>query len=165
MPVLILLDVDGVLNPHVVSDRRRGGHRLVLEPERAELVRRLAAVGTIVWATTWPPPLTSVLAQDLRLPSATEAITFDGGLPRDARFPGHTGKLQPVAHWLDRAIARGIAFDEVVWIDDNLRQDALEWAELQPYPVHVLVPDAAVGITSAEVAEIEAVLEAGASTV
>lgn len=157
MAALILLDVDGVLNPHVVSDRRRGGHRLVLEPERAELVRRLAAIGSIVWATTWPPRLTAVLAQDLRLPEGTEAITFDGGMPRDPRFPGHTGKLQPVAEWLDEAASRGVDFDAVVWIDDNLRQDAFDWADEQDYPVHVLVPDAAVGLTADEVAEIEAV--------
>ena len=39
MAALILLDVDGVLNPSVSSDRAAGGHRLMLEPEREELVR------------------------------------------------------------------------------------------------------------------------------
>ncbi|NQX29647.1 hypothetical protein HQQ81_20060 [Microbacteriaceae bacterium VKM Ac-2854] len=160
MPALILLDVDGVLNPHVVSDRRRHGHRLVLDPDRAELVRRLAAVGSIVWATTWPPRLTSVLASDLKLPTDTAAITFDGGLPRDPRFPGHTGKLQPVAMWLEAAAARGVAFDAVVWIDDNLREDAFAWAAEQSVPFHVVVPDAAQGLTADEVAEIEEFLVA-----
>lgn len=160
MPALILLDVDGVLNPHVVSDRRRGGHRLVLDPERAELVRRLAAVGTIVWATTWPPRLTSVLASDLKLPADTPAITFDGGVPRDPRFPGFTGKLQSVAMWLEAETAAGAVIDAVVWIDDNLREDAFEWAASQSVPFHVLVPDAAAGLTADEVTEIEEFLAA-----
>lgn len=154
MAALILLDVDGVLNPTVTSDRSAGGHRLGLEPEREALVRRLAAIGTVVWATTWPPKLTSVLADDLGLPTGTEAIVFGGGLPRDPRFPGQTGKLQPVAAWLQEARER-IPFDAVVWIDDNLREDAYVWAREQDVPFHLVRPDASTGLTSDEVAGAE----------
>ena len=157
MTALILLDVDGVLNPSVSSDRAAGSHRLMLEPEREELVRRLAEAGTIVWATTWPPKLTSVLADDLGLPAGTEAIVFGGGLPRDPRFPGQTGKLQPVAVWLEKARAR-FAIDAVVWIDDNLRGDAFDWAREQDTPFHLIVPEAATGLTADEVAGAEAFL-------
>ncbi|QHC59783.1 HAD domain-containing protein [Rathayibacter sp. VKM Ac-2760] len=159
MAALILLDVDGVLNPSVSSDRAAGSHRLMLEPEREELVRRLAAVGTIVWATTWPPKLTSVLADDLGLPAGTEAIVFGGGLPRDPRFPGQTGKLQPVALWLEEARGR-LPIDAVVWIDDNLRGDAHDWAREQETPFHLIVPDAATGLTADEVAGAEEFLAA-----
>jgi len=159
MAALILLDVDGVLNPSVVSDRAAGGHRLVLDEDRAALVARLAAIGTIVWATTWPPELTSVLARDLRLPERTEAIVFRGGLPRDARFPGQTGKLQPVAAWLEQARERQ-AIDAVVWIDDNLREDAYAWAGEQDTPFHLVRPEAAEGLTSDEVAGAEEFLAA-----
>ncbi|PPH41553.1 hypothetical protein C5C86_06940 [Rathayibacter sp. AY1E4] len=154
MAALILLDVDGVLNPSVRSDRASGSHRLELEPERAALVARLAAVGTIVWATTWPPRLTRVLAQDLGLPAGTEAIVFDGGLPRDPRFPGRTGKLQPIAVWLEAAAERG-AIDAVVWIDDNLHEDAYDWAREQSTPFHLVRPESATGLTSDEVAGTE----------
>lgn len=154
MAALILLDVDGVLNPTVTSDRAAGGHRLSLEPEREALVHRLAAIGTVVWATTWPPKLTSVLARDLGLPEGTEAIVFGGGLTRDPRFPGQTGKLQPVAEWLEQASARS-SVDAVVWIDDNLREDAYAWAREQETPFHLIRPDAAVGLTSDEVAGAE----------
>ena len=157
MAALILLDVDGVLNPSVSSDRALGSHRLMLEPEREELVHRLAAVGTIVWATTWPPKLTSVLADDLGLPAGTEAIVFGGGLPRDPRFPGQTGKLQPVAVWLERAGER-FDIDAVVWIDDNLRGDAVDWAREQRIPFHLVVPESAAGLTADEVAGAEAFL-------
>ncbi|MBO0983118.1 HAD domain-containing protein [Rathayibacter sp. SD072] len=159
MAALILLDVDGVLNPSVVSDRAAGGHRLVLDQDRAALVARLAVIGTIVWATTWPPELTSVLARDLRLPEGTEAIVFRGGLPRDPRFPGQTGKLQPVAAWLDQARDRQ-PIDAVVWIDDNLREDAYAWAGEQDTPFHLVRPEAAEGLTSDEVAGAEEFLAA-----
>ncbi|QHC67541.1 hypothetical protein GSU68_13820 [Rathayibacter sp. VKM Ac-2759] len=159
MAALILLDVDGVLNPTVTSDRAAGGHRLGLEPEREALVLRLAAVATIVWATTWPPKLTSVLARDLGLPEGTEAIVFGGGLPRDPRFPGQTGKLQPVAAWLESARER-MAVDAVVWIDDNLREDAYAWAREQDTPFHLIRPDAATGLTSDEVGGAEEFLAA-----
>ena len=157
MAALILLDVDGVLNPSVSSDRALGSHRLMLEPEREELVHRLAAVGTIVWATTWPPKLTSVLADDLGLPAGTEAIVFGGGLPHDPRFPGQTGKLQPVAVWLERAGER-FDIDAVVWIDDNLRGDAVDWAREQEIPFHLVVPESAAGLTADEVTGAEAFL-------
>ncbi|AZZ56092.1 HAD domain-containing protein [Rathayibacter iranicus] len=159
MAALILLDVDGVLNPSVRSDRAASSHRLELAPAREELVRRLAAVGTVVWATTWPPRLTSVLTEDLGLPSTTEAIVFDGGLPHDPRFPGQTGKLEPVAAWLDAARGRG-PIDAVVWIDDNLREDAYAWAREQSTPFHLVRPDSAAGMTSDEVAGAEEFLAA-----
>jgi hypothetical protein len=159
MAALILLDVDGVLNPSVRSDRAAGGHRLELDPEREALVHRLAAVGTVVWATTWPPRLTSVLAGDLGLPSGTEAIVFDGGLPRDPRFPGQTGKLQPVAAWLEAARERA-PIDAVVWIDDNLREDAYDWAREQSTPFHLIRPESASGLTGDEVAGAESFLAA-----
>ncbi|MBF4461574.1 MULTISPECIES: HAD domain-containing protein [unclassified Rathayibacter] len=163
MAALILLDVDGVLNPTVTSDRSLGGHRLRLDPDRAELVRRLAALGTIVWATTWPPKLTSVLADDLGLPSGTEAIVFGGGLPHDPRFPGQTGKLQPVALWLEEAAER-FSIDAVVWIDDNLREDADAWARERTIPFHLIRPEAIEGLTAEEVAGAEAFLLALAPT-
>lgn len=159
MAALILLDVDGVLNPSVTSDRAAGSHRLELDPDREALVRRLAAIGTIVWATTWPPKLTSVLAADLGLPDGTEAIVFGGGLPRDPRFPGQTGKLQPVAGWLDEARDR-VRIDAVVWIDDNLREDAYAWAREQSTPFHLIRPDAAAGLTADEVSGAEEFLRA-----
>ncbi|PPG87481.1 hypothetical protein C5C00_04040 [Rathayibacter rathayi] len=163
MVALILLDVDGVLNPSVRSDRAAGSHRLELEPEREALVARLAAVGTIVWATTWPPRLSSVLADDLGLPGGTEAIVFDGGLPRDPRFPGQTGKLHPVATWLERAAERG-PLDAVVWIDDNLGQDAYTWAREQSTPFHLVRPESATGLTDDEVAGAERFLAALAAS-
>ncbi|AJM77152.1 HAD domain-containing protein [Rathayibacter toxicus] len=157
MVALILLDVDGVLNPTVTSDRAAGSHRLELDPDRAALVYRLAAVGTIVWATTWPPKLTSVLAGDLGLPPAIEAIVFGGGLPRDSRFAGQTGKLQPVALWLEQARER-MSIDAVVWIDDNLGEDAYRWARQQTIPFHLVRPDFVAGITGDEVKGVEAFL-------
>lgn len=120
-------------------------------------MHRLAAIGSVVWATTWPPRLTSVLTADLGLPRGTRAIVFDGGLPHDPRFPGQTGKLQPVAAWLE---AQREPVDAVVWIDDNLREDAVAWAREQPLPFHLIRPESAVGLTDDEVAGAEAFVAA-----
>ncbi|TFD45398.1 hypothetical protein E3T55_18890 [Cryobacterium frigoriphilum] len=135
--VLILLDVDGVLNPVAQHPR------LVLSPARALLVQRLAALGDIVWATTWSPTHTFHLTRDLELPSATEGIAFPRDLHVDPRAPAPTPKLHWIARWLARQDEPPTA---VVWIDDLLRPDAVDWAAAQPYPTLLVHPEPRVGL-------------------
>ncbi|WP_129590514.1 HAD domain-containing protein [Cryobacterium aureum] len=138
--VLILLDVDGVLNPRLVDQR------LVLDPARAELVRQLADLGSIVWATTWSPTHTFHLTRDLGLSSDTEGIAFPRNLHFDPSNPAPTAKLHWVARWLARQDPQP---DAVIWIDDILRHDAVGWATAQARPTHLVQPDLNVGLTAA----------------
>lgn len=88
--ILILLDVDGVLNPRVDNQR------LVLDLPRAKLVRQLAELGSIAWATTWSPTHTFHLTKDLGIPSDTKGIAFPRNLHFDPSAPAPTAKL----HWV-----------------------------------------------------------------
>lgn len=167
MATIILLDVDGVLNPEVVSDRTNGGHRLVLQPERRALVARLAALGRIVWATTWPAPLTARLTADLGLPADTDAISFGGRIDDPDGLGARMGKLPYVAAWLASASASTAAsasasadVSAVVWIDDNLTTGAYEWARAQSIPFHLVRPDSFFGLDDDEVYGIENALAA-----
>ncbi len=140
--VLILLDVDGVLNPRVVNQR------LKLDPPRAELIRQLAELGSIVWATTWSPTHTFHLTKDLGLSAETEGIAFPRKLHADPSAPAPTAKL----YWVDRWLARQDPEPEaVIWIDDILRQDAVDWASAQTRPTLLVQPDRNKGLTEAQV--------------
>jgi hypothetical protein len=148
--VLILLDVDGVLNPRVVNQR------LELDAPRQELVRRLATLGSIVWATTWSPTHTFHLTRDLGLASDTEGITFPRNLHADPSAPAPTAKL----HWVDRWLARQDPQpDAVIWIDDILRQDAVDWASAQTRPTLLMQPEMNRGLTAAHVEDVRLFIE------
>ncbi|WP_457974615.1 HAD domain-containing protein [Arthrobacter sp. D1-17] len=68
MRPLILLDIDGVLNP-VVAHPNGGGDasELSLSDEKVSLVQRLARCGRIAWASTSPEDLTAELESQLQL--------------------------------------------------------------------------------------------------
>ncbi|SDO36056.1 hypothetical protein SAMN05216368_11610 [Cryobacterium flavum] len=153
--VLILLDVDGVLNPRVVNQR------LVLDPPRAELVRRLAKLGSIVWATTWSPTHTFHLTRDLGLSSDTEGIAFPRNLHFDPSAPAPTAKLHWVARWLARQDPQP---DAVIWIDDILRHDAVGWADAQARPTLLVQPEMDIGLTAAHVDDVRHFIEGLASS-
>ena len=148
--VLILLDVDGVLNPRIVNQR------LELDPARAALIRRLAKLGSIVWATTWSPTHTFHLTKDLGLSADTEGIAFPRNLHADPSAPAPTAKL----YWVDRWLARQDPEpDAVIWIDDILRQDAVDWASAQTRPTLLVQPETNRGLTEAQVEDVRLFIE------
>ena len=61
MKPLILLDIDGVLNPVARSVRGSDRPELILSDARVALVRRLAGCGRIAWVSTWPADFTAGL--------------------------------------------------------------------------------------------------------
>jgi len=143
---LILLDVDGVLNPAIVD------RKLVLDPARAALVQQLSSLGSIVWATSWSAADTYHLANDIGLTGDPAAIAFPSAIQVDRRKPAPTPKL----HWVDRWLNRTLIDDEdsttpVVWIEDRLREDAFAWARAAKRPTLLIKPDAEVGLTAEHV--------------
>jgi hypothetical protein len=123
----------------------------MLDPPRTELVRELAALGSIVWATTWSPTHTFHLTKDLGLSADTEGIAFPRNLHADPSAPAPTAKLHWVARWLARQDPQP---DTVIWIDDILRQDAVDWAAAQPQPTLLVQPDMNIGLTTAHVDDV-----------
>lgn len=154
MKPVILLDIDGVLNPSVCP--ASGGDRpaLLLSHEKRALVRRLARSGRIAWVSTWPADMVAGLEAQLGLDAEPLRVTMVFR-PADADAP--TPKLTSVTRWLYRmSAAEESDWDSVVWIDDVLGSDARTWAEGHDRPVHLEQPDPGNGLTEAHVARIEA---------
>ena len=151
---IILLDIDGVLNPAVRPGGGSDGPLLRLSNEKRALVRRLARSGRIAWASTWPADTVAGLEAQLELDVEPLRVTMvfrqsDAGVP--------TPKLTSIARWLSRMDAGDNAdWDSVVWIDDVLGPDAREWASGHGQPVHLEQPDPDRGLAEVHVARIEA---------
>ena len=144
---VVLLDVDGVLNP------LRRGDTLALESPRADLVRDLASFGEIVWATTWASTFIWRLGRDLGLSSDTRSIAFPDPIDANPELPAPTPKL----YWVSRWLLRSFEADEqppLVWIDDHLSHDVTEWASDRAAPTLLIRPDPQVGLLSKHVDQV-----------
>jgi hypothetical protein len=142
---LLLLDVDGVLNPFAAASCPQGftEHEFFLHegpvrlnPVHGRWLRGLAEHYEIVWATGWEEDANLLLAPLLGLPRFP-VILFPPK-PFDPRE-----KVPPVAAFVrDRPAA---------WVDDALTPPAHAWAEGRPSPTLLIAADPAVGLTRAAV--------------
>lgn len=152
MRPLVLLDIDGVLNPGIYPGQGEGPE-LVLSEATVALVRRLSVCGRIAWVSTWPAHSTAGLEAQLRLGVVPLRVTLVFR-PGDSQAP--TPKLRSVDRWLARMEALEEAdWDSVVWIDDVLGLDARAWARSHNRPVLLQKPAPAEGLTAAHVTAVE----------
>jgi hypothetical protein len=153
MKPIILLDIDGVLNPVVRAVSPAGTPDLVLTASRIDLVRRLSGCGKIAWVSTWPTEQTAGLESQLQLAVDPLRVPLPARALRESEAA--TPKLRPVSRWLERMRLVGEAdWDSVVWIDDVLGADAFDWAHTRP-PLLLIKPKATEGLTEADVVAVE----------
>ncbi|WP_457971540.1 HAD domain-containing protein [Arthrobacter sp. D1-17] len=160
MKPLILLDIEGVLNPTAHHRRGEDYPALGLSDTKVSLVRRLARCGRIAWVSTWPAAMIGGLERQLQLEVEPLRITLTLS-PDDGDEP--TPKLRSVIRWLARMEDLGEAdWDSVVWVDDVLGPDAREWAHHHSQPVLLEKPVPDHGLTEAHVVAVEVFLDSGA---
>ncbi|MBO0826116.1 MAG: hypothetical protein J2P28_03620 [Actinobacteria bacterium] len=145
---ILLIDVDGVLNPWLAPDCPPGfgfydffaGERVLLSPAHGKLLNSLASQYELVWATAWEHRANQYIAPVLSLPQLP-VIEFplEG---RDAFFRKLPAVMAAVG---DRPCA---------WIDDEHRPDHHVWAELRGVPTLLIDIDPAEGLTSVVAAQL-----------
>ena len=146
---LLLLDVDGVLNPFAAENCPEGYREFAFFPDEEPVRLRpahgpwLADLGRhfeLVWATGWGDEANIHIAPVLALPPLPfvrfPPIPFDPAEKVPA-IEAHVGTERPVA-----------------WVDDRHTPEALTWMRARPAPTLLLPADPAVGLTSAMVAEL-----------
>jgi hypothetical protein len=162
---ILLLDVDGVLNAPRVNlpeGWERGtfnGYVLSWDPTVTARLRGLHESGRveIQWLTTWTTDADRLLAEPMGLPRGLVTHARADSAPT-----GFLGPLGGRASWWKLAAARAVAEAEpdrrIVWVDDDLAEQAAdtgEWLAAHPH-VLVVAPDLFLGLTHAQLDEIEA---------
>jgi hypothetical protein len=162
---ILLLDVDGVLN--AVAEELRSGWRrgtfngfvLSWDPTVTVRLRELHESGRVElqWLTTWTENADRLLAEPMGLPRGLRTHSRE-----DVVSTGFEGERRGVSGWWKLAAARAVAEAEpgrrIVWIDDDLAEQAEDTSEWLAANAHVLVvaPDFFVGLTHAELDRVEA---------
>jgi hypothetical protein len=143
---LLLLDVDGVLNPLGVreapgfTEHRLGGMRVLLSPDHGRWLASLADRYDLTWATSWERDA-DLVAERIGLPLGLPAINFTDQTE-------WTVKLPDVMRYVgDRAVA---------WVDDQLGADVQDWAAARPSPTLLVETDGRVGLTMAHIEVLRA---------
>jgi HAD domain in Swiss Army Knife RNA repair proteins len=146
-PVL-LVDVDGVLNPWHAERCPAGyseydffpGERVLLSPGHGELLTSLASAYELVWATAWEHRANKLICPVLAMPELP-VIEFPLS-GRDVDFR----KLP--------AVIDAIGERPCAWIDDAHQPDHYTWARERAVPTLLIDIDPAVGLTSGVIATL-----------
>lgn len=141
MRPILLVDVDGVLNPWLAEECPDGfaayeffpGERVLLCAEHGKLLMSLAAVYELVWATAWEHQANELICPVLGMP---ELPVVEFPLTDDLFFRKLPAVIEAVG---DRPCA---------WIDDEHDADHYAWAEQRAAPTLIVDIDPAVGLTS-----------------
>ena len=143
-PVL-LVDVDGVLNPWLADDCPDGyheysffpGERVLLSPDHGKLLASLTPAYELVWATAWEHRANRLISPVLSLP---ELPVIEFPLSGDDVF---FRKLP--------AVVEAVGQRRCAWIDDAHQPDHYSWAERRGVPTLIIDIDPAEGLTGAVV--------------
>jgi hypothetical protein len=142
---LLLLDVDGVLNPFAAATCPTGYDEHPFFPGEAPVrlcrdhggwLIELADQFELVWATAWCDHANTYIAPVLGLPQLP-VIRFPH-LPFEPR-----GKVSPIAAYTGSRPA--------AWLDDIITPEAREWAARRSAPTLLIEIDPAEGLTRAVV--------------
>ncbi len=148
---LLLVDVDGVLNPYG-ADAYAGdyvAYRLFPaedEPVRVSVqhgswLRRLSGSFDLAWASSWQQEANRLLTPLLELPSLPFVPLPPSPFPPSAKVP---------------AVAAFVGDRAAAWIDDELTPEAHAWAAQRSAPTLLLPIVPQVGLTIDAVLTLEA---------
>lgn len=144
---LLLLDVDGPLNPHLAGpldefEVVRGAWGVWrLAPWHGERLLALADTFELVWATAWEDDANRYIAPALGLPELP--------MIRFSDVVGSTGT------WKLATVRRYVGNRPVCWVDDELGADAHQWARRRRVPTMLMDVDPRVGLVEDDFRRIE----------
>src|SRR5215469_2913856 len=145
---LLLVDVDGVLNPWLARRCPDGyreysffpGERVLLSPDHGAMLKSLTPAFELIWATAWEQRANMHIAPVLGLPELP-VIEFP------LTEPGLSFRKLP-------AVIEAVGERPCAWIDDEHYLEHHMWARNRGVPTLLVDIDPAIGLTAAIVAEL-----------
>jgi hypothetical protein len=139
---LLLVDVDGVLNPWHAIDCPRGfreysffpGERVLLSEGHGDLLRELASSFELVWATAWEHRANRLICPVIALPELP-VIEFP------VTGPDYVFRKLP-------AVIDSVGDRPCAWIDDEHHPAHYRWARERGVPTLIVDIDPAEGLTA-----------------
>jgi hypothetical protein len=146
---LLFMDIDGVLSLFgFLSHSRPEGTWLnvdgivhLISATAAEHLQRLSAAYELVWCSGWEEKANEHLLGPLTLAAPLPFLTFP---------PGDSGR-----HWKLASIEAHAAQRPLAWVDDAHDDGCRAWATQREAPTLLVATDPAVGLTEAQVDELE----------
>lgn len=146
---LLLIDVDGVLNPLNPGKETKGwkqhrlmGYNVFLNPLHGEWLNGLADFGfELVWGTTWEDDANRLIGPILGLPKL-----------RVCKFP----LASEGATWKMRGVKAFVKDRPFVWLDDDLHDDADAWVASRTKPSLLIKVDPRMGLLEHHIAKASA---------
>lgn len=157
---LLLLDVDGVCCPfgageNVPADLElvlAGDVHVLLGPRTGAHVRALQSRFELCWASGWEERANTYICPLLGLPALAVILLPElGAVTWDEDFVV-TGT------WKLHAVSEAVGGRPLAWIDDELQEDAFEWARARTaagIPTLLICPEAHQGMSENDVAELQ----------
>ena len=145
---ILLVDVDGVLNPWLAEDCPAGfgeydffpGERVLLSPGHGELLLSLAQAYELMWATAWEHRANRLICPVLALPELPVIEFPDTG-------PDEVFRKLP-------AVIDSVGDRPCAWTDDDHRPDHYVWARQRGVPTLIVDIDPAEGFTAPQAARL-----------
>lgn len=127
----LILDIDGVFNPFMGTNLPSKGYKVYRRiwinwalniPLHSPMLRNLEEYADIVWGSNWLED-SNALAEwfSMKKPSYPHIPLLYGTTDSS----NETWKLESIIQWCEEHTNPG---DRIVWIDDELQDDAYEWA-------------------------------------
>jgi hypothetical protein len=141
----LLLDVDGVLNATLGPFEKvffANGFKMRVPSGTRRRIEQLEEHYRIIWCTTWQADAPGLLASHFGFGADWPFMPLDLDASCD------TIKLPSVRGWLGERLSPG---DRFAWIDDDLHDDARDWAASSGYPSLLVSPSPNKGWTRAHV--------------
>lgn len=152
----ILWDIDGVLYPDMSThlddpeydyiNVRSGWASWWVDPSDGQFMRDLWMITDQYWCSSWESE-SNALVPVFHLPEPLPYLQFGGPSPKDGLV--YTYKLPDVKDWYAENKPK-----KLVWVDDELQQDAYIWADALPIPTLLIKTDPRDGLTNAIKQEI-----------
>ena len=145
MRPLLLLDVDGVLNPTgttVPPGYERcssNSYDVLISPRHGAWLRDLASTFELVWATTWGESAGPIFGALLGLPEMA-VVAIDPAKQGTPKLP---------------AVARFVGDRWLAWVDDELFEDAFAWAAGRPAGTLLVRTSGSAGLSEPNFQELQ----------